>query len=245
MENSKISWTDDTWNPWVGCDKVGGPESECANCYIDRILVKQGRQPWGEIHRTKTWGFPRTIQRKAEKEGNRPKVFTCSLSDWFHSKADEWRPEVWKIIRECPDVDFLVLTKRAHRIAANLPPDWGGGYHNVWLGVSAGRMYSAHRVDKLREVPAQVKFISAEPLLESLAGLNIDGMQWVIAGGESGPNYRRMQVSWAEELRVKCEKAGIAFFFKQAAAKLPGVRPDLLGKTYHDWPVSIEAAPAK
>ena len=246
MENSKISWTDDTWNPWAGCDKVGGADSECANCYIDRILEKQGRQPWGEIYRTKTWNDPYRWQKKADiffaKEKRKRRVFTCSISDWFHRKADEWRPEAWTIIRNCPDLDFFVLTKRAHLIATNLPPDWGAGYHNVWLGVSVGRMNSAHRVDKLRKVPAQIKFISAEPLLESLANMNLDGIQWVIAGGESGPNFRDMKTSWAEELRVKSEKAGISFFFKQAAAKLSGVQPDLLGKIYYDWPVSIESA---
>ena len=190
METSNISWTDGTWNPWYGCDKVGGPESECANCYIDRFLRRQGRKPWGQLYKSKTWNDPLRIQRQAKEliaQYGRPyRFFTCSLFDFFHRKADEWRPNAWNVISQCPDVDFLVLTKRAHRIAECLPPDWGSGWPNVWLGVSVGRMSAAHRIDKLRQIPACIRFISAEPLLESLAELNLDGIHWLIAGGGIG-----------------------------------------------------------
>jgi protein gp37 len=239
-ETSDISWTDGTWNPWMGCDKVGGAESECANCYIGRVLKKQVRQPWGQIYRsTSTWNLPHQMQEKAVRDGRRYKLFTCSLSDWFHRGADAWRPEAWKIVRECPDVDFLVLTKRAHRIAANLPSDWGSGYPNVWLGVSVGRMNSAHRVDKLRRIPARIRFISAEPLLESLAGLDITNIDWLIAGGESGSGFRHMDPAWADELRKKCQTAGTAFFFKQASGFRSGMQEDLLGQIHHNWPITI------
>ena len=239
MENSNISWTDGTWNPWVGCDKAG---PECDNCYIGRILPGQGRQPWGQVYRTRTtWSLPLRMQKRAIAEGRRLKLFTCSLSDFFHRKADPWRAEAWKIIARCPNVDFLVLTKRANRIAQCLPADWGQGYPNVWLGVSIGMMKTAWRADRLRQIPAVVRFISAEPLLESLANLNLDGIDWLIAGGESGPNYRPMDLHWAEELRQKCADSGTVFFFKQIAALRAGQGEDALGAVYHNWPEPVAA----
>ena len=245
MEVSNISWTDATWNPWMGCDKVGGPESECANCYIGRVLGKQGREPWGEVYRASesTWNLPYRIQKKSVAQNKRNRIFTCSLSDWFHRGADEMRSEAWHVIRECPDVDFLILTKRAHRIKECLPSDWGDGWPNVWLGVSVGRKNSIHRIDKLRNIPAQIRFISAEPLLESLGEIDLSGIHWLIAGGESGDNFRRMKKIWAQELREKCEAANIPFFFKQGSAFQPGRHEDLLGQVYKSWPIQI--APAK
>jgi protein gp37 len=177
------------------------------------------------------------MQKRAQSEGRRLKLFTCSLSDFFHRKADDWRPEAWEIIRWCRDVDFLVLTKRAHRIRECLPADWGNGYPNVWLGVSIGIMATAHRADKLRGIPAVIRFISAEPLLESIAdALDLSGIHWLIAGGESGPRYRPMQLKWADELRDKCEKTSTVFFFKQIAATQSEQGEDALGKKYHNWP---------
>lgn len=240
MDLSNISWTDGTWNPWQGCDKVG---PECENCYIGRVLRQRNLKPWGEVYRSiTTWGDPARMQREAsafhKEHGRRYRMFTCSLSDFFHRKADQWRAEARQVIRDCPDVDFLILTKRAHRIAACLPDDWGAGYPNVWLGVSIGMMQTAHRADKLRKIPATIRFISAEPLLESLAHLNLDGIQWVIAGGESGEGYRPMKLQWAEELRKKCDASGTVFFFKQVSAPLSGKGEKALGRIYHDWPTA-------
>jgi protein gp37 len=247
MEVSNISWTDATWNPWMGCDKVGGPESECTNCYIGRVLGKQGREPWGRVYRASesTWNLPYRMQKKSVAENKRYRIFTCSLSDWFHRSADEWRSEAWHVIRECPNVDFLILTKRAHRIKECLPADWGDGWPNVWLGVSVGRKSSIHRIEKLRNIAATIRFISAEPLLESLGEIDLSGIHWLIAGGESGDNYRRMQKSWAVELRDKCEAANIPFFFKQGSAFQPGRHEDLLGQVYKSWPIQIVPAKPK
>jgi protein gp37 len=240
MELSNISWTDGTWNPWQGCDKVG---PECENCYIGRILRQHGLAPWGEVYRSKTtWGDPAKAQKQAaafyKEHGRRYRLFTCSLSDFFHRKADQWRAEAWKVIRDCPDIDFLILTKRAHRIAACLPEDWGTGYQNAWLGVSIGMMQTAHRADRLRKIPAVIRFISAEPLLESLADLNLQDIHWLIAGGESGEGYRPMKLSWAEELRKKCAASNTAFFFKQISAPRAGAGESALGKIYYDWPAT-------
>ena len=252
MDNSNIAWTDGTWNPWLGCDKVG---PECENCYIDRTpplrrrKKEKGLEAFGNVSRTETsWNEPLKVQRRAAEfvaqHGRRYRFFTCSLSDFFHRKADKWRPEAWEIIRRCPDVDFLILTKRAHRIAECLPADWGTGYPNVWLGVSIGMMETAHRADKLRKIPAVVRFISAEPLLGSLAGLNLDEIHWLIAGGESGDSYRYMKTGWADELRRKCESSGVAFFFKQGSGLHSGEEEDLLGgRIYQNWPIQIKQAP--
>src|SRR5713226_1212796 len=127
MDLSGISWTDGTWNPWQGCDRVG---PECDNCYIGRFLQRRKLQPWGKVYRSiTTWDAPTKIQNQArdfmKKHGRRYRMFTCSLSDFFHRKADQWRADAWKVIRDCPDVDFLILTKRAHRIVQCLPKDWG------------------------------------------------------------------------------------------------------------------------
>jgi protein gp37 len=247
MEVSNISWTDATWNPWMGCDKVGGPESECANCYIGRVLGKQGREPWGQVYRASesTWNLPYRMQKKSVAEKKRYRIFTCSLSDWFHREADDWRSEAWHIIRDCPNVDFLILTKRAHRIKECLPSDWGNGWPNVWLGVSVGRKNSIHRIEKLRHIPAKIRFISAELLLESLGEIDLSGIHWLIAGGESGDNYRRMQKIWAQELKDKCEAANIPFFFKQGSAFQSGRHEDLLGRVYKSWPIQIATAKPK
>lgn len=238
MEKSNISWTDGTWNPWLGCDKVS---AECDNCYIGRVLEKQGRPAWGQVYEAKTtWTLPARMQRKAEMENRRYKLFTCSLSDFFHPGADEWRTKAWGVIRNCPSVDFLVLTKRAERMARHLPADWGDGWPNVWLGVSVGVMATAWRADYLRKIPAAVRFISAEPLLESLENLELDGIHWLIAGGESGENFRDMRKQWAVELRDKCASSGTTFFFKQGSSYRSGVDANLLGRVYHEWPQSTQ-----
>lgn len=107
----------------------------------------------------------------------------------------------------------------------------------MWLGVSIGVMKSAWRADYLRKIPAVVRFISAEPLLESLADLNLDGIHWLITGGESGKDHREMKLRWAEELRRKCGQAGVTFFFKQVSAYKAGQGEMALGKVYHEWPL--------
>ena len=186
-EGTGISWAHNSHNFWMGCDK-GDPGS--AHCYIDRILERQGRAPWGEIYRTKTWNEPDKWDRRAEAERYVERVFTCSMSDFFHAKADEWRTEAWAIIKRTPNLVWLVLTKRPERIHNHLPADWGEGYPNVWLGVTVAWNGAFNKMDALRKIPIHpkaVRWISAEPLLEDIsAEINLDGFGWVVAGGESG-----------------------------------------------------------
>jgi protein gp37 len=166
-ENSLIGWTHHTLNFWMGCDKVA---PECAKCYIDRVLKRQGREPFGQLYKTKTWKDAEKWQRWAEDNGNvYLRVFTLSLSDFFHVKADGWRADAWKIIQDTPNLIYLVLSKRPQLIARRLPSDWGeNGYKNVWLGVSTGCRMTLNKMDMLRKIPAALRFVSMEPLLEDI-----------------------------------------------------------------------------
>ncbi len=214
-ENSKIGWTHHTFNPWWGCDKVS---AECLHCYIDGIMRRAGYEPFTGPMLTKTWLNPPKWQRKAEQLGKRYRVFTCSMSDFFHQGADAWRPDAWRLIRECDRLDFLVLTKRAERIADCLPPDWGHGYPNVWLGVTCGVRKSLTRLEVLRSIPARIRFVSAEPLLEAVDfSLHLGWLNWIITGCERAAvgKRREMNLDWVRAIDADCRKAGVAHFYKQ------------------------------
>ncbi len=288
MQGSLISWTHNTWNPWVGCDKVA---PECAKCYIGREIRKQTdwqgdgkpRQAWGEVYLTKTWNDPYKWQKELEGTDNAKRIFTCSLSDFFHAKVDSrkldstlkqhliagdkgglyhthWRGAAWQVIKDTPNLIYLILTKRPERIMKCLPPDWGEGYPNVWLGTSVGTKQRLKNIDALREVPVHpeaVRFISAEPLLEDISEeINLDKIGWLIVGGESGsnPEYlwdakakwqdelvgevgrRTMDVAWARRLQRLAHRAGIPFFFKQVTSGKAGQGEAALGRVYHEFP---------
>jgi protein gp37 len=225
-----------TWNPWRGCTRIS---PGCVNCYMFRDQLRYGRDP-SVVVRTKTWGDPLRWQKKAEAAGRTDLVFTCSWSDWFHADADAWRPEAWAVVRKCPNLVFQVLTKRPERIAAHLPPDWGEGYANVWLGVSVERNDYVWRADVLRAVPARTRWVCAEPLLGPLPGLNLEGIDWLVVGGESGPDWRPMDLRWVRELRDRCRSAGVAFYFKQSNGPYPGTSPRLDGRLYQEMPAVPE-----
>jgi protein gp37 len=216
-DSSAIEWTDATWNPWMGCEKVS---PGCAHCYMYREQRQYGSDP-SVVRRSKTkfndplrWSDARL-------------VFTCSWSDWFHPGADPWRDEAWQVIRATPHLTYQILTKRPELIPSRLPADWGDGYKNVWLGVSVENSRFTWRADELRKVPAVVRFISAEPLLGSLfesAGkrrpLELEAIDWLIVGGESGPGSRKLELEWALELMRACDERGVAFFMKQLGTLL-------------------------
>jgi protein gp37 len=221
-----------TWNPWRGCTRVS---AGCLNCYMFRQQREYGRDP-AVVVRTKTWGDPPKWQRVAARAGRRELVFTCSWSDWFHEAADPWRDEAWAVVKKCPNLTFQVLTKRPERIKDHLPSDWGAGYENVWLGASIERDDYCGRADVLRAVPTKVRWICAEPLLGPLPSLNLDGIHWVVCGGESGPDWRPMETAWARGLREKCRAAGVPFYFKQSNGLYPGTAPRLDGELVHEMP---------
>src|SRR5262245_31242062 len=140
----------------------------CRFCYIGPIMKRGGYEPFNGPMQTKNWANPARWDRMAAVAGERHRVFTCSMSDFFHEGADDWRAEAWEIIRDCKNLDWLILTKRPELILERLPADWGAGYPNVWLGVSCGCAEAMPFLDQLRDIPAAVKFVSAEPLLERM-----------------------------------------------------------------------------
>jgi protein gp37 len=216
-DTSAIEWTDATWNPWMGCEKVS---PGCAHCYMFREQRQYGSDP-SVVRRSKTkFGDP---LRWSDSRF----VFTCSWSDWFHPGADPWRDEAWQVIRATPHLTYQILTKRPELIPERLPADWGDGYANVWFGVSVENSRFTWRADALRDVPAAVRFVSAEPLLGSLfdasgnrEALALDAIDWLIVGGESGPGARRLELEWAFELMRACDEVGTAFFMKQLGTQL-------------------------
>lgn len=238
-EKTIISWTQHTFNPWRGCTKVS---PGCAHCYAERQSTRMGFD-FSKVTRTKTWSDPLKWQRAAEKAGVIETVFTCSWSDWFHRDADRWRPEAWEIIRRCPNLHFQILTKRAERMHRHLPPDWGLGYLNVWLGVSIESRKYLWRLDYLRKVRARIRFVSAEPLLEDLdlQPERLRGIHQLIVGGESGPGYRAMDHEWARKLLRACRRQRVAYFFKQSAAFRTEMGIKLDGQEIREYPIDFAA----
>lgn len=214
-KTSAIEWTEATWNPWHGCIKVS---QGCKNCYMYRDKRRYGQKPMLVVRSKTTFTNPlRWIEPSL--------IFTCSWSDWFIEEADEWRDEAWDVIRHTPQHTYQILTKRPERILNSLPSDWGDGWRNVWLGVSIESQKYISRMNLLTEIPAHVRFISAEPLLGPLSLSLVVGIDWVITGGESGPGARPMELEWVRSIREQCLRSGVAFFHKQngGTKKIAGV----------------------
>ena len=219
-DRSRIEWTDATWNPVTGCDRVS---AGCDNCYaltLAKRLKAMGAEKYQQDGdpRTSGPGFAVTIHPSVLGQPRRWRsartVFVNSMSDLFHAKVPTaFIRDVFDVMVATPQHTYQVLTKRplrAARIAGQLP--WPA---NVWLGASVENMEVAHRVDHLRRVPAAVRFLSCEPLLAPLDGLDLTGIDWVIAGGESGPGARPMHPDWVRGLRDQCRAAGVPLCFKQ------------------------------
>lgn len=244
MIETGIEWAHATWNPWIGCKMVS---PGCTNCYMFRDMARYGKDP-NVVARSKTTFEAPLKWARAWEKGVRDRkkalmpnarIFTCSWSDWFIEAADEWRPEAWEIIKATPYV-YLILTKRAERIAECLPDDWGEGYPNVWLGVTAeNQKYANARIPFLLKTSARVRWVSAEPLLGpidftripvdsgtvtmnvfSRASVFAPHIDWVVTGGESDPSDPRpMELDWARQIRDDCVAGGKAFFHKQHGGK--------------------------
>lgn len=203
--NSKIEWTEATWNPWHGCSKVS---AGCKNCYMFRDKKRFGQNP-NLVSRSKTT-FKDPLKWTAKKL-----IFTCSWSDWFIEDADDWRGEAWDVIQKTPQHTYQILTKRPERILDHLPKTWGEGWDNVWLGVSIENQAFEFRNELLQSIPAKVRFISAEPLIGPIRFSTLRKIQWVITGGESGPGARPMDLDWVRTIRDQCKSSKAAFFHKQ------------------------------
>jgi protein gp37 len=209
---SKIEWTEQTWNPTVGCTKIS---AGCKHCYAETMAKRL--QAMGTPGYENGFQLALLPQRLDDpKRRKKPTVyFVNSMSDVFHDRIpDAYIEQIFDVMRETPQHTYQILTKRAARLArffrTRSVPD------NAWLGVSVeNRKHGVPRIDYLRQVPARIRFLSVEPLLENVGELNLRDIHWVIVGGESGPKARPMKPEWAEAVRVQCEEQEVAFFFKQ------------------------------
>ncbi|MEL6850502.1 MAG: phage Gp37/Gp68 family protein [Bacteroidota bacterium] len=233
MSTSSIEWTDTTWNPTTGCDKIS---AGCKFCYAEPMTkrlkamgqekYKDGwafREHWEELDRPSTWKKPR-------------KVFVNSMSDLFHHQISVgFLQEVFKVMGANPQHTFQILTKRAETLA-NLSEclEWGP---NIWMGVSVENGRVRWRIDELRECDAHVKFLSLEPLIGPLPNLDLSGIDWVIVGGESGQRPRQIKKEWVQDILKQCREQGVPFFFKQWGGRNKKKAGRILnGRTYDEMP---------
>lgn len=237
MAQSSIEWTEMTWNPTTGCDKLS---AGCKFCYAEvmsKRLQAMGLEKYAdgfktirthesELTRPFTWNKPRT-------------VFVNSMSDLFHKEVPlDFIQRVFTTMNKCPKHQFQVLTKRAElleRYSAELV--WTP---NIWMGVSIEDQRVEHRIEHLRRCDAHIKFLSLEPLLGPLPNLDLTGIHWVIVGGESGRNPRPMKQEWVEDIQQQCAQAGVAFFFKQWGGPNKKEAGRMLnGEIYNEMPVLV------
>lgn len=230
-EKSNIQWTDATWNIARGCTKV---DEDCKFCYMYRDSFDNTRYDPKNVVRTKTvFTLPLKIKEPS-------KIFTCSLTDFFHEAIDSYRHEAWDIIRKCPHHTFQILTKRPERIKDHLPDDWNENFNHVWIGTSIGSWKGVKRMYELmdafnqwknggRELRKPITFISFEPLHERI-DTNFDlstlmWFDWIIIGGESGNEtgkyrYRPCEIEWMEEIVNSFKGCGVSVFVKQMGTYL-------------------------
>lgn len=223
---TKIEWTHsedrkgETWNPWVGCTPTS---AACQNCYAARMANRfKNKVPhYKGVATAKGWTGQ--INRASNKQFYAPRgwrgprrIFVCSMSDFFHEGADEWRQWAWHTIYDTPQHTYLILTKRPERIASHLS-DFGKKewpWPHVQLGVTVENREEKWRIGALQTVPAALRWLSLEPLLEDLGKLNLDGISWVVCGGQTGPGARPCHPDWIRSIRNQCQAAGVPFFFK-------------------------------
>lgn len=228
MKDSKIEWTDHTFNPWWGCVKVS---PGCQHCYAETFAKRVGRDLWGpyaerRIASESYWRQPLKWNRDAIDAQTPPRVFCASMADVFEDRRDldEHRERLWTLIERTPDLDWLLLTKRPQNISHLLPDRWpadrrdlGIFPENVWMMTTAeDQERLSNRMPYMQDLAAEVIGLSVEPMLGPVDLIIFqDSIKWVICGGESGPGARPMDVEWARDLRDQCASYGIPFFMKQ------------------------------
>lgn len=218
-EQSAISWTDATFNPWIGCTRVS---PGCDHCYAARDNERRKWVPgWGAgvpRRRTKTWRDPISWNAKAAQTGYRPRVFCASLADVFDNEVpDEWRTDLWQLFRDTPNLRWIVLTKRIGNVLKMVPADWPFAHVGIMATMVNQEEYDRDRL-KLSAVPAPWRGISAEPLLGRIILDHADArknLHWVITGGESGPSHRPLDMDAVRYLRDQCADLGVTFHHKQ------------------------------
>ena len=244
-DKSSIEWTEATWNPTTGCDRIS---SGCDNCYALTLAkrLKAMGNPKYQLDgdpRTSGPGFGVSMHPLAldlPRQWRQPRViFVNSMSDLFHARVpDNYIRKVFEVMVATPRHTYQVLTKRPKRLARLADQlDWPS---NIWMGVSIEDQATVWRADALQLVPSAVRFISAEPLIDAIRP-DLTGIDWVIAGGESGPNHRPVEPEWLRAVRDDCLAANVAFFFKQWGGTRPKSNGRLLdGRTWDEMPVARE-----
>ena len=233
-QGSGIEWTESTWNPVTGCTKIS---PGCKHCYAERMAERL--QAMGQANYVN--GFNLTLQPhmlEVPLKWKKPQtIFVNSMSDLFHEDVPlEYIKRVFKVMNDANWHRFQVLTKRADRLLSVSPSlKWTS---NIWMGVSVESDDHRTRIDRLRGTSAHIKFLSLEPLLGPLCNLNLMGIDWVIVGGESGPNARPMDAAWVEDLQSQCRTAEVPFFFKQwGGTQKKKAGRTLGGRTWDEMPV--------
>jgi protein gp37 len=251
-QTSKIEWTDVTWNPVAGCTVAS---AGCSNCYAMRMAARleaMGTQKYAGLTRKSggraVWTGKIALDVKslsAPYKWRKPrKVFVNSMSDLFHPDVPaEFIARVWRVMMETPQHTYQVLTKRPDRMRALLSsPSFGSG-QNIWIGTSVEDSTVLDRINELRAIPSFIRFISFEPLIGPVGGVDLTDIDWAIVGGESGPRARPMQLDWVQQIEDRCRAYGAAFFFKQWGGITPksGGR-DLEGREWNEFPSVLGAA---
>lgn len=250
-ERTNIEWTDRTWNPVTGCTKVS---PGCDHCYAERFAERWRGIPGHAFER----GFDVVLHPERLLQPHKWKkprmVFVNSMSDLFHKDVpDEFIMQVFDNMGAAGQHTFQVLTKRPDRMRRLLPKYYrevgntftafGGSHQNAWLGVSVESADYAWRADMLRETPAAVRFLSLEPLLGPLPIRVLQGMNWVIVGGESGPGSRPMELDWVRQIRDDCQVLRIPFFFKQhGGTQKKKTGRELDGRTWDEYPKTLSVS---
>ncbi|MEQ8965238.1 MAG: phage Gp37/Gp68 family protein [Azospirillaceae bacterium] len=224
---TKIEWATHTFNPWWGCVKVS---EACKNCYAETFARRLGQQVWGPGAQRRTfgdahWSEPIKWNTRLDAEGGRERVFCASMADVFEDRRDldSHRERLWDLIAKTPRLDWLLLTKRPD-IVRQLTP-WGEAWpENVWIGTTVeNQLRAEERLARLAEIPATVRFISAEPLLGPVdLSRWMSSLHWVISGGESGPRARPASPAWFRNLHLQCMAHEVPFHFKQWGDWAPG-----------------------
>ncbi|WP_269227557.1 DUF5131 family protein [Flavobacterium eburneipallidum] len=233
MAQSSIEWTEMTWNPTTGCSKIS---TGCKFCYAEimsKRLKAMGVEKYKDNFEVRTHNdalkIPYTWKHSKV-------VFVNSMSDLFHKEIPlEFIQKVFKVMNDNPQHVFQVLTKRSERLfELHSELKWT---HNIWMGVSVENANEKHRIDDLRKINAKVKFLSLEPLLAHLGELNLENIDWVIVGGESGHKPRPMDADWVLDIQEQCKEKSVAFFFKQWGGKNKKANGRILnGRTYDEMP---------
>jgi protein gp37 len=242
MSNSKIEWTEETWNPTTGCDKIS---SGCKNCYAEVMAIRL--KAMGAIGYENGFEFSIMSERlKQPYQKKKPtKYFVNSMSDLFHENMPvSFLNQIFNVIEKTPQHIYQILTKREERMSIYFR-DKKSIPQNIWLGVTVEDIKSGlPRIEKIRNINASIKFLSIEPLLEDLGEIDLSGIDWVIVGGESGAKARPMKQEWAVNIKQQCEEQGVAFFFKQWGTwGADGIRRNkksngrtLLGQEWSEYP---------